>query len=72
MKRILWVVIALVTSISLVSEFFIHHDLNHEHAWYSGIPFFYALFGFLGCLLLIFFAKYILTSVVQKKEDYYD
>lgn len=72
MKR--WLVISLVilTSLTLISEFFIPHDPAHAKAWWSGIPFFWAIFGFAGCVILIYLAKYILKAIVQRKENYYD
>lgn len=52
----------------LVSEFFIHkhHSFPWEH-YFS----FYAVYGFVSCVLLIFVAK-ILRLIVMRREDYYD
>lgn len=52
----------------LVSDFFIH-----KHAYFSvgGAPLFYAVFGFVGCALLIVIAKQ-LRLFLKRGEDYYD
>lgn len=72
MKRWQLITLIVLTLISIIGEFFIEHDPNHSAAWWSGIPVFWAAFGFTGCIFLIFFAKNIFKTFVQKKEDYYD
>jgi len=53
----------------LLIEFFIHkHTFSPWEEW----PGFYAVFGFVVCVALIFVAKYILRPIVKRKEDYYD
>jgi hypothetical protein len=54
--------------ILLVIDFFIHE--HADFAW-EGIPEFYATYGFVSCVLLIFIAKG-LRRLVKKEEDYYD
>lgn len=69
-----WQIISLIFAITLtfISEFFISHDPSHKDFWWSNIPFFWALFGFVGCILLILLAKYFLIKIVHRKESYYD
>ncbi len=52
----------------LVLDFFIHK--HAEFPWEGAINFF-AVYGFLSCVLLIFIAK-ILRIFVKRDEDYYD
>ena len=33
---------------------------------------FYAIYGFVACVLLVLAAKYILRPLVKREEDYYD
>jgi len=40
-------------------------------AW-EEIPGFYALFGFIVCIVFIFIAKIIGHKLLMRKEDYYD
>lgn len=69
MKKWHWILLAVATAASLVVEFTMHHDANH---WWSSIPMFWIIFGFVGCSLIIVFAKVVLTPVIYKKEDYYN
>ncbi|MBT3784853.1 hypothetical protein HOF92_07730 [bacterium] len=50
-------------------DFLIH---RHGHIPVEEWPGFYAVFGFIACILLVFIAKYILRPLVMRKEDYYD
>ena len=71
-KRFWLVAAALVTAASLVVElFFMHHEPGHTH-WWDQVPGFYILFGFLGCVLLILFAKTLGKKILDRREDYYD
>jgi hypothetical protein len=54
--------------ILLVIDFFIH---KHADFTYEGIPEFYAAYGFVSCVLLIFIAKG-LRRLIKRDEDYYD
>lgn len=52
----------------LVADFFIH---KHGHFTWEAAPCFYAVYGFIACVSLIFLAK-LLRLLVKRKEDYYD
>ncbi|MCF8039833.1 MAG: hypothetical protein K9K79_11005 [Desulfohalobiaceae bacterium] len=52
----------------LLAELFIHK--HHGFPWEEAFGFF-AVYGFVSCVLLIFLAK-ILRRIVMRKEDYYD
>ena len=46
----------------------------HKHpyfVWEESFGF-YAIYGFVACVLLVLAAKYILRPFVKRKEDYYD
>jgi hypothetical protein len=58
--------IALV--VLLVFDFFIP---KHGHFGWESAPCFYAVYGFIACVSLIFLAK-LLRLLVKRKEDYYD
>ena len=58
--------IALV--VILIVDLFIH---KHAEFHWAGIPEFYALFGFVSCVLLIFIAR-ILRMIIKRDENYYD
>lgn len=53
----------------LILEFFVH---KHPHFPWEGWLEFYAVFGFVACVVLVVAAKYILRPLVKRREDYYD
>ncbi|MBU0575259.1 MAG: hypothetical protein KJ704_03340 [Proteobacteria bacterium] len=71
MNKLRWVLLGVAALISLAGGFAMHHDPTHD-AWWNRVPAFFALFGFLGCLLIIFFAKWLGKLFLRKGEDYYD
>jgi predicted tellurium resistance membrane protein TerC len=58
-----------VLAVLLIAEFFIH---KHVHLPWEAWPEFYAVFGFVTFVLIVFAAKYILRPIVGRREDYYD
>jgi hypothetical protein len=44
---------------------------KHGHFAWEEAPFFFAVYGFIGCVSLIFIAK-VLRLLVKRKENYYD
>ncbi len=53
----------------LALEPFIHkHPYFAWEKWFG----FYAIYGFVACMLLVLVAKYILRPLVKREEDYYD
>lgn len=63
--RIYFPVIALLP----VLDFFVHKHANF--AWEKW-PGFYAVYGFVACVILVLAAKYILRPLVMRNEEYYD
>ena len=58
-----------VLALLLVVELFLHkHSIFPWEDWFG----FYAVFGFVACVVLVIAAKYILRPLVKRKEDYYD
>ena len=58
----------LVLALDLIA-FFLAGRQGH-FSW-EGVPFFYAVYGFTACVVLIFMAK-LLRWIVRRKEGYYD
>jgi divalent metal cation (Fe/Co/Zn/Cd) transporter len=52
----------------LIVDLFIH---KHGHYSWETVPAFYAAYGFIACVGLIFIAK-LLRLLVKRKENYYD
>ena len=55
--------------ILLIIEFFVH---KHPHFSWEGWLEFYAVYGFVACVVLVVAAKYILRPLMKRREDYYD
>jgi hypothetical protein len=45
---------------------------EHVHFWWEKIPVFDAIFGFLGCIVIVLGSKALGHHGIQKDEDYYD
>jgi len=52
----------------LIVDFFIH---KHDDFPWEAAPEFFAVYGFVSCVALIFIAK-LLRKIVGRKENYYD
>ena len=61
-------VIYVICGFLFVLDFFVHRHI--EHSW-EQLPGFYALYGFVACVLLVLIAK-VLRTLLMRKEDYYD
>jgi peptidoglycan/LPS O-acetylase OafA/YrhL len=66
-KRLLGI-LYLCCALLLLADLFIHRHVTH--AWES-LWGFYALFGFLACVVLVLLAKQ-LRKILKRPEDYYD
>lgn len=58
----------LVCILLVVADFIIHRHTTME---WEKIPAFYAIYGFVACVLLVVVAKKM-RALVMRKEDYYD
>ena len=45
---------------------------EHPHFFWQKLPVFEALFGFIGCMVVVLIAKVLGRFLLQKKEDYYN
>jgi hypothetical protein len=52
----------------LIIDFFIH---KHAEFPWEGVPDFFAAYGFISCVLLIFIAK-LLRIFIKRKENHYE
>ncbi len=52
----------------VLADFIVH---RHIYTSIEKIPAFYAIYGFVACVLLVFAAKG-LRNILMRKEDYYD
>ena len=47
-------------------------DHSQAHTAVEKIPGFWSLFGFLSCVAIVFFSKWLAHMGLLKSEDYYD
>lgn len=62
--KVFYVICALL----VVVDFIVHRHIYHD---WENIPAFYAIYGFVGCVVLVLVAK-LMRKVLMKEEDYYD
>lgn len=58
----------LICTVLIILDFILYR--HTAHSW-ENIPGFYALFGFIACVVLVLVAKEM-RKVVMRPEDYYD
>ena len=58
--------------VNLVQGLMGWHEWRHEERPWEGLPGFYAVYGFVACVLLVLAARDILRRIVMRDEDYYD
>lgn len=66
MKQWHWIVLLGITLLSVIAQFIEHHY------WWEAIPGFFAVFGFVGSLVLMFVAKFCANLFIAQKPNYYD
>jgi hypothetical protein len=70
MVKLLLVVLGAVVAIDALIKM-LHSE--HAHTWVeSNVPGFWALFGLIGCIVLILFSKWFGHLGIMTREDYYD
>lgn len=52
----------------LAADFFVH---KHAFFAWEEWPEFYAVYGFVACVVLVLISKYVLRPLVMRDEDYY-
>ena len=57
-----------ICALLIVADFVIHRHI--ALAW-EKIPAFYAIYGFVACVLLVVLAK-LMRKVIMREENYYD
>ncbi|WP_299808102.1 hypothetical protein [uncultured Shewanella sp.] len=66
-KRVLYILYA-CCALLVALDFVIHRHVYHS---WENLPLFYPLYGFVGCVILVFVAKWMRTFLMRP-EDYYD
>jgi hypothetical protein len=71
-KRLFWGIYFLSLVLSLILHpLLLRSDELHHHYSFQYLPEFFAVFGFVGCMLLILIAKGM-GFFISRDENYYD
>jgi hypothetical protein len=71
-KKYMWLILALMAVIAISLGFIFPPDGHGPEFWFSNIYIFFALLGFIGCVAMIYIAKWLGRFWLQRKENYYD
>ncbi len=69
-ENVKWVlrVFYTICALLVVADFILHRHIGFS---WEEIPAFYAIYGFVACVILVLIAKEM-RKVIMRKEDYYD
>jgi len=69
-KNVMWIlrIFYAICILLVVADFIVH---RHIYVSFEEIPAFYALYGFVACVVLVVIAK-AMRKLVMRDEDYYD
>lgn len=70
MKTIHWILLSVLFIATLIIEFVFLWD--YDSHWWNSIPAFYAIFGFVCCVTIIYVGKFIGKKIVNRDIHYYD
>ncbi|MGO8677544.1 MAG: hypothetical protein ACLQVX_16940 [Limisphaerales bacterium] len=70
LKPVVWVCAAALALLVLWDVALV--DKSHAHTAIERLPAFWALFGFIGCALIIILSKWYGHAGIMTREDYYD
>lgn len=67
-RRKLWLAGIVILVLTVIAELFIK---LHPYFAIAGIFAFHAVFGFISCVVMVLFARF-LGVLIKRREDYYD
>jgi len=70
LKTVVWVCAAVLGLVVLWDAALV--DKAHAHTAIERLPGFWALFGFIGCALIIILSKWYGHAGIMTREDYYE
>jgi hypothetical protein len=71
-NKFTWLILGLMAIVAIALGFFVHPAEAEQGFWFTHIWGFFAVLGFIGCVAMIFIAKWLGHYWLQRKEDYYD
>ena len=72
LKTVIWVSCAVLALVVLLDAIPAVVDKEHAHTGPEHWPAFWAVFGFLGCVVIILFSKWFGHLGIMTREDYYE
>lgn len=71
-KYLLFLSMAIVAITPIIFDFLILGGEKEDGLWWLRIHGFFALLGFIGCVILVVVSKWLGKYWLQRKKDYYD
>ena len=72
LKTVIWVCCAVLALVVLLDAIPAVVDKEHAHTSPEHWPAFWAVFGFLGCVVIVLFSKWFGHLGIMTREDYYE
>jgi hypothetical protein len=72
LKTVVRVCLAVLAVLILLDAIPAIVDKEHAHTQAEHLPAFWAIFGFVGCVVLIIVSKWFGHAGIMQREDYYD
>ena len=66
-----WSLCFVAALIVVALPYVVPHEAEH-HGWWDSIPGWWAIFGFVGCAVIVVVSKWLGYLFLQKGEDFYD
>jgi hypothetical protein len=73
MKKIWLISLPILLLLSLLFDFVFKITGETEgEVWWAGLHTFYIVLGFIGCVIIVYVAKWLSKHWLGKRENYYD
>jgi hypothetical protein len=72
LKTVIRVCLALLVVLVIVDAIPLFVDKEHAHTKAEHLPGFWSAFGFVACVLIVYFSKAFGHAGIMQREDYYD
>jgi len=71
LKTVIWACMGILAAVVLVDVAFVDKE-HHAHTAIEQVPGFWAVFGFLACVVIIIVSKWFGHAGIMTQEDYYE
>jgi vancomycin permeability regulator SanA len=72
LKTVIWACLAMLVVLVIADAIPAIVDKHHAHTKPEHIPGFWAAFGFVACVVIVYVSKWFGHSGIMTREDYYD